>query len=155
MSASITEIIDVATPIEQTFAYIADFGNLSEWDPSFDESRRLDDGALGIGSKFEVATKWGPVELKIPYLITEFERPTRVRLVGTTPRFTSDDVIEFSELPDGGTRVTYKAKLDTKLPDFLDVLGTPGFWLLGKVVGKSMRDKLSQPDALEGRTAAA
>lgn len=142
MAASITETIDVQPPREQVFDYVANFGNLDEWDPTFDDARRVDDGDLGVGSTFVVRASVGPTELEITYRITEFDRPHRVRLVGEEDRFTSTDVIEFTALDGGGTRVVYDAEVDTDLPDLLDAMGTPAFKMVGMLVGSSLRDEL-------------
>ena len=46
--------IQVAAPLTEAFAYVADFGNAAEWDPGLKESRRLDEGALRVGSSFHI-----------------------------------------------------------------------------------------------------
>lgn len=142
MSAAITETIDVDAPPEQAFDYVANFGHLDEWDPTFDSAVRTDTSPLGVASTFRVATEVAGNEVVIDYRITEFRRPERVVLVGHSSSFTSTDTIEFA--PHGkGTTVTYHAEVDTEAPDWVDAVGTPLFKLVGKLSARGMRDALS------------
>lgn len=143
MPAAITETIDVEAAPEQAFDYVANFGHLDEWDPTFDNAVRTDTGKLGVASTFRVATEVAGNDVVIDYRITEFRRPERVVLVGQSSSFTSTDTIEFAPAEDGGTTVTYHAEVDTDAPDWVDAMGTPLFKLVGKLSARGMRDALS------------
>ena len=147
MSANIHETIEVATDPVTTFDYVANFGNLKEWDPTFEESTRVDSGPLAVGSTFDVRTSMGPAEIEIRYRITDIDRPTHVKLVGEADSFTSIDVIEFTPREDGGTTVDYDATVDTNAPDWLDALGTPLFKLVGKLgAARGLEETLGSAD---------
>lgn len=150
MPTSITEHIDVEAHVTTAFDFVADFSNLDEWDPTFDEASRTSGGELGVGSQFRVRGGFGPAETTIDYRITEFDRPNRVVLVGEGDGFTSTDVIEFTPT-DGGTRVTYNAEVETGAPDWVESLGTPVFKLVGKLAANGMRDALSLDEVRQRR----
>ena len=152
MSATITETIDVDAPPAEAFAYVANFGNLDEWDPTFDSAVRTDTGPLGVGSSFRVATSMLGNDVVIHYRITEFRDGEHVTLVGTSDSFTSTDVIDFAPGDDGGTTVTYHADVDTDLPDWVDAIGTPAFKLVGKLTASGLRDALADDAGPSGTT---
>ncbi len=145
MTAAITETIDVDAVPERAFDYVANFGHLDEWDPTFDHAVRTDTGPLGVASTFRVATEMAGNQVVIDYRITEFRRPERVVLVGQSSSFTSTDTIEFAP-HDDGTRVTYHAEVDTGAPDWLETAGTPVFKVVGKLSARGMRDALSDDE---------
>lgn len=103
--------IEVPTAVDEAFAYVADFSTTAEWDPGIVEARRLDDGPLGVGSRFEVVSRFGDRRLPITYTITAFEPPSRIVLEGIGERFRGTDEIRFAPGGDGGTRIDYVADL--------------------------------------------
>ena len=105
------EHITVARPIDEVFAYTADFANIEEWDPGVESSQRVGNGPVGPGARFDLRVKFGRRALPMTYLITEFDPPNRVTLVGQGDRLTATDTITFEETA-GGTLVTYVADLD-------------------------------------------
>ena len=112
--ARFTRRIEVPTPPEDTFAYVADFSTTSAWDPGISEARRIDDGPLREGSRFEVVSTFGGREIPVTYTITAFLPPERVVLEGIGERFRGVDEIRFSPAEGGGTRVEYIADLQLR-----------------------------------------
>ena len=100
------------TPLsrEAAFAYVADFSRQAEWDPNTVSSRRLDDGPPGVGARFALDVRMGSRTTPMEYRITEYMAPSRVVLVGEGSGVWSQDVIAFSEAPEG-TRVDYVAEI--------------------------------------------
>ena len=71
-----TQVIDA--PIERVFGTVIDAGNYAAWNPTVAASRRLDEGELRNGSRFEWRLKGlGAVIMEFQ----EFERNARVRIV--------------------------------------------------------------------------
>jgi hypothetical protein len=95
---------------ETAFRYVADFSRQAEWDPNTVSARRIDAGDLGVGARFALQVKVGRKAVPMEYRITEYEAPTRVVLVGEGGGVWSQDVITFTEVPDG-TRVDYVAEI--------------------------------------------
>jgi carbon monoxide dehydrogenase subunit G len=113
--ARISAPLSVPTPIEVAFDNVADFTTTATWDPGITASERLDHGPLGIGSRFEVQAKLGPVSVPLVYEITAYERPHRVVLeTKGLLHHGVDDVTFVAE--DGGTQVTWKAMFRLRGP---------------------------------------
>jgi dehydrogenase/reductase SDR family protein 12 len=106
------EQITVATPVEEAFAYTADFSNIEEWDPGVEASKRVGNGPVGPGSRFDLRVRFGRKTLPMTYVVTEYDPPSRVTLVGQGDRLTATDTITFEAAAEGTTRITYVADLD-------------------------------------------
>ena len=73
----------ISRPVEDVFAAVADAGNFAAWNPTIKSSRRLDEGEIGEGSRFEWKLRgFG----KVIQEFQEFSRNERVRIV---PQLTS------------------------------------------------------------------
>lgn len=95
---------------EEAFFYVADFSNIEAWDPGVARSRRIDEGPLRVGSRFDLQVTFGSRSLPMIYEIAEFEPPNRVVLAGAGDKLHAVDEIRFS-YRDGGTLVDYTADL--------------------------------------------
>lgn len=105
------ETRQIARPIDEVFAFTADFANAEKWDPGVASSRRIgDDAPPGVGSRYDVMVSFGSREIPMTYEITEWEQDARVVLEGRGETIEALDVIEF-EPTDGGTQVDYTADL--------------------------------------------
>lgn len=98
---------------ERAFDFVADFSTTQEWDPGIQAATRLGDRPIGVGSRFELVSRFGSTEQTIVYEIASYDRPTSVTFVGEGKAFRGTDVISFSE-DAAGTRVTYVADLGLK-----------------------------------------
>ena len=98
---------------ERAFDFVADFSTTQEWDPGIQAATRLGDRPIGVGSRFELVSRFGSTEQTIVYEITAYARPTSVTFVGEGKTFRGTDAISFSD-EGGGTRVTYVADLGPK-----------------------------------------
>jgi len=50
---------------ERAFDFVADFSSTQEWDPGIQAARRLDDRPIGVGSRFELVSRFGSTEQTI------------------------------------------------------------------------------------------
>lgn len=105
----------VDRPRDEVFAYTADFANIAQWDPGVVNSRRLDEGPVGVGSRFALEVRFGRSTTPMTYEITRYEPNRLVVLAGTGDKVDATDEIEFED-DDGGTRISYTAKLDIHGP---------------------------------------
>lgn len=101
----------VETPQQRTFDFTADFSNIHEWDPGVESSRRIGDGPVGVGTRYDLEVKFGAATMPMVYEITEYEAPDRVVLVGKGENLEAVDEIRFST-QDNMTRVDYTADLE-------------------------------------------
>lgn len=129
----------ITRPQGEVFAYVAEFSNSAEWDPGVDSARRLDEGPLGVGSRFHVEVKFGGTTSPMTYEILTYEPDRRVVLEGKGERVTALDDIRFRS-EDGVTVVDYTADLEFKgLLGLVAPLLSP---YLKKNVGKKALDGL-------------
>jgi carbon monoxide dehydrogenase subunit G len=104
------ERIDTALPIDDAFAFVADFANAVRWDPGVTSSERIDAGPLGVGARYRLGVRMGSRVVPMDYAVTVFEPSRRVVLTGTGPGVAAVDEIAFAALP-GGTRIDYTADI--------------------------------------------
>src|SRR6478672_1566934 len=97
-----TTIESKLAPVE-AFAYLADFSNARQWDPSVVEASRGDSGPLGAGSTFDLVVRFGGRSIPMRYAISSYEEPRSVVLESRLPRFTSRDTITVTSTATGST----------------------------------------------------
>jgi carbon monoxide dehydrogenase subunit G len=104
------EIIETPLPIEDAFAFVADFANSQLWDPGVATSERIDDGPVGLGARYRLGVRMRGRVVPMEYRITTFETPRRVVLTGEGSGVSAVDEIRFE--PTGkGTRIDYTADI--------------------------------------------
>ena len=104
------EVVETTLSIDDVFEYVADFANSREWDPGVATAERLDDGPLGLGSRFRLGVRLGSRVAPMDYRISVFEPPTRVVLVGSGSGVSAIDDIRLERLA-AGTRLDYTADI--------------------------------------------
>lgn len=114
--ANYTTTIPVTTSPEATFDDLADFTNAKEWDPGIVEAKRLDDGPIGVGSRFAVTVAFYGKRIVLEYRIDEYDRPRRLVLRADNKKVRSVDVITVSPRAEGGADLTYDATITLRGP---------------------------------------
>jgi carbon monoxide dehydrogenase subunit G len=104
------ERIQTTLSIDETFAFIADFANSSQWDPGVATSERIDAGPVGLGARYQLGVRLAGRVAPMEYRITTFEPPTRVILTGEGSNVSAVDEIRFEATP-AGTTVDYTADI--------------------------------------------
>jgi dehydrogenase/reductase SDR family member 12 len=140
---STTETTTIDRPAAEVFPRVADFAKLSEWDPVFDTSRRLDDGPMGVGSSFLVSGTTAGREVELILTITRFEPPNRVTFDGTGDGLRTTERIEVADLDDGRCEVTYHSSFETNQADLAEAAMQVPFWLVGKATMRHLDDWLT------------
>ena len=108
----VTEVIEVPRSREESFAYVADFTTVADWDPGIHESRKVS-GDGGSGTVYEVQAEFRGKTMPFTYTVTELEPNSRIVLDGVGEKATSQDTISFAAAA-GGTRITYSADFRLK-----------------------------------------
>ena len=104
------ERIETTLPIEAAFDYVADFANAQEWDPGVATARRIDDGPVAIGARYDLGVRMGGRVAPMEYRVAELDRPRRVVLVGRGSNVDAVDDIRF-ERSGEGTVIDYTADI--------------------------------------------
>jgi len=114
--------------VEEAFTYMADFSHAAEWDPGVVEAERVDSGAVGPGSSFDLTVRVGGRRMPMRYEITDFA-PDRVTFTSRTSTLESVDTVTVARRGER-TEVTYDARINfrgiLRLADPLLALGFRG-----------------------------
>jgi len=143
------ETIDTRLPVEDAFAFIADFANAELWDPGVATSERMGHGPVGVGARYRLGIRMRGRVAPMEYHVTAFEPPRRVVLTGEGSGVSAVDEIRF-EPTATGTRIDYTA--DIRLTGWMR-LATP---FAGAALGRIATDALGgMRAALDERAATA
>jgi len=104
------ETIEVPRPIDEVFAYVSNFSSTAQWDPGVVASRKISEGAVGVGTEFALRVRFGPRSVPMTYVVREYGPPKRVVLEGKGDSIHALDDIRFAPTP-GGTRIAYTADI--------------------------------------------
>jgi hypothetical protein len=112
-----TTTVQRTTPAtrDEAFDFIADFTTSQRWDPGIATAKRLDEGPLGPGARFEVRYRAGLVTVPLVYEITRFERPGHLVLSTRGLTHHGEDDVRI-EATDDGTRIVWKATFGLRGP---------------------------------------
>jgi hypothetical protein len=104
------ERVDTTLPVDDTFAFVADFANSPAWDPNTVSSERLDPGPVGVGATYELHVRQGKRVVPMRYRVAVWEPGRRVVLDGEGSNVKARDEIRF-EPTATGTHVDYTADI--------------------------------------------
>jgi carbon monoxide dehydrogenase subunit G len=113
--AILRERIATALPLDQSFAFVADFANAALWDPGVATSERTTPGPVGVGARYRLGVRMRGRVSPMVYEITAFEPGRRVVLAGTGAGVAAVDDIRFEATPTG-TRIDYVADIRLRGP---------------------------------------
>ncbi|MEI8255536.1 MAG: SRPBCC family protein, partial [Deltaproteobacteria bacterium] len=132
------ERVPIRTKADEAFLYLADFGNLSAWDPGIARSRRLDTAPLAPGARFEVVARFFGRDVPMAYELVAYDTAARTaELVGTAPGIRATDRISVTAR-EGGAEVRWRADVEVAgVPGFLSPLMRPLFVRVGAMDVKS------------------
>jgi uncharacterized protein YndB with AHSA1/START domain len=89
--------LDVRRPIDEVFAYLADFSNTQEWDPGVVSAKKRGGGPVTVGTQFEVVSKFLGQELPLDYQIVQYDPPNRLVLEAENDNLRSVDTVTFEK----------------------------------------------------------
>ncbi len=105
------ETVIVDRPIDEAFAYTAQFDNIRDWDPGALKATARSEGPVGVGSAFDLDFKMGARVVPLVYTMLEYDEPNRFVIEGKGGPLVAIDTIEFEDVGNGQTKVTYTADL--------------------------------------------
>jgi uncharacterized protein YndB with AHSA1/START domain len=112
----ITRTITTDGSRDAVFAYLADFSHAAQWDPGTEKSTPRHPDGPSLGQVYDLIVTWGNRTLPMVYETTELVHGERVTFVGDGSTTRAVDTLTFTDLPDGGTEVTYVADITLKWP---------------------------------------
>jgi carbon monoxide dehydrogenase subunit G len=142
--AHIVKTVTTSWSPEQAFAYMSDFSHTAEWDPGVAAATRLDDGALGEGSAFDLTVLVAGRPLAMRYEVVDYA-PGRVTLSSRSRSLESVDTVTVHRRGEA-TEVTYDARLSFRgLLRIADPLLALGFRGIAQRAVRGLEDRLAQP----------
>lgn len=103
---------------ERVFDYLADFGNVAQWDPTVTEAEQLSGRAGRAGARYRVVVRLGLVSFPFEYRVLDSEPPVGIAPGRVVVRAENRDVISrdvITVTADGeGSTVHYQANLEPK-----------------------------------------
>ena len=105
------EQLQTDLPVEDAFAFIADFANASRWDPGVASAQRIDAGGpTRVGARYQLGIRMGGGVAPMEYQIVDLEPARRVVLNGQGSGVLAVDDIRF-DVRDGRTHIDYVADI--------------------------------------------
>ncbi|MEO8267560.1 MAG: SRPBCC family protein, partial [Ilumatobacteraceae bacterium] len=101
---------------QAAFDYMADLGNLAEWDPGVKRVTQIDGSGGGASASFDVAVAAGRGELTLRYHTRQYEEPHLVVIAARSRMLTSIDRVSINAGAGSGCLVTYDAELKLNGP---------------------------------------
>lgn len=150
--AHVERTLTTSTDIHTVWDYLTDFRTTEEWDPPTVSTERTS-GDGGVGTTYHNVSSFLGSQSEVDYVVSAVEPLERFELRGDAGKSLDlHDTITFERLPEGGTRVTYRAEFRTHgAARLAEPLLPPGLKILGDQVASSMQERL---DALGTSTAA-
>ncbi|HEY3437621.1 MAG TPA: SRPBCC family protein [Actinotalea sp.] len=98
--------LEIARPVEEVFDYVADQRNEPRFNPAMTASAKLDDGPIGVGTRFQatVLSRGKPLAVTIEY--TGFDRPHRIVSRSVMDGSTAEGQVQCEPTP-RGTRFSW------------------------------------------------
>ena len=138
--ATLRRSLTVSTPLERVAGYLSDLTTTTQWDPHTVRCRRLDDGPVAVGARYEHTRAFGGYEATIEMQVVDFESLTRIAWRGGNDYATGQEEIRFALDPDGDTTVTHSVEItllgvarfgNAMLPSVLNRIADDGTDALG------------------------
>ena len=146
--AILRERIETPLPLDEAFAFVADFANAAHWDPGVATSERTNPGPVGVGARYVLGVRMRGRVAPMDYEITAYEPGRRVVLTGTGSGVAAVDDIRFEATP-AGTRIDYVA--DIRLQGLMRLLTPFAGGALARIA-RDARDGMQR--ALDARAVA-
>jgi uncharacterized protein YndB with AHSA1/START domain len=102
--------VRIDRPVEDVFAFLADFENIPKWNYAIVETHRLSEGPVGVGTTYR-QVRSVPSRSEETFEVTEFEPNRRLAIHGGFGPLEGTMTYDL-EPDDGGTRLTNSAQLE-------------------------------------------
>ena len=138
------EVVQTNLPVNQAFAFIADFANTARWDPGTVDSKAVEGGDPKVGSRYALSVRVGSRVAPMEYEITALEPNERVVLAGRGSNVQALDDIRFTPTRQG-TRVDYTADIRlTGLWRLIEPFAGGAFKKIGREARQGMQQALDR-----------
>jgi len=109
-SIQLREQFIVTRPIADVFYYLADFSTISEWDASVISAKKVSEGAITQGTRFDLVLRSAGRRVPMAYTLTTYQALSHLVFTGKAQGFVAIDSIWLKETPQG-TEITWQADI--------------------------------------------
>jgi len=137
------QTVVVDKPLEDVFAYLADFTTTTEWDPGTVKTV-LQRGDGGVGTTYLNTSTFMGRQTQLTYVVRDLVPDERIRLQGENKTVVAVDTMSFRKV-EAGTEVTYSAEFTFKgATRFVAPLFKPALDRLGQQAQAGLREARSR-----------
>jgi uncharacterized protein YndB with AHSA1/START domain len=129
--ATFDNTVMIRRPIEDVFAFLADFENVPKWNYAILETHKVSDGPVGVGTVYQ-QVRSVPSRSEERFEVTAYNPPRQLEVQGQLGPFPSRLSYALDAVPDG-TRVSNSVELELRGPGRL----------LGRVAVPRVRDAVA------------
>jgi uncharacterized protein YndB with AHSA1/START domain len=129
--ATFENTVMIARPIDDVFAFLADFENIPKWNYAIVETRKVSQGAVGVGTIYQ-QVRSVPSRSEESFEVTAYNPPRHLAIRGQLGPFPSRLSYALDAIAEG-TRVTNSVELELRGPGRL----------LGRVAVPRVRDAVA------------
>ena len=91
----------LAAPPVAVFAYLAELGNLAEWQSGVTSAHRTSVGEMGVGTTAEVTRQLGGQRFTAPLTVTAYEPPRHLGIASQVSGVRADATLDLAAAEDG------------------------------------------------------
>lgn len=124
-------VVDIDRPMEEVFAYLADFENIPAWNYAIVETQKTSDGPVGVGTRYRQVRSL-PGRSEETFEVIDYQPHQAVTISGTLGTFTGELRYHLEPI-ESGTRLTNKVDLQGR--------GIAG--LVGQLAGSRVREAVA------------
>jgi uncharacterized protein YndB with AHSA1/START domain len=129
--ATFENTVMIRRPIEDVFAFLADFENIPRWNYAIVETRKMSQGPVGVGTIYQ-QVRSVPSRSEERFEVIAYNPPRQLEIQGQLGPFPSRLSYALDAVPEG-TRVTNAVELELRGPSRL----------LGRVAVPRVRDAVA------------
>ena len=129
--ATFENTVMIRRPIEDVFAFLADFENIPKWNYAIADARKISEGPVGVGTIYQ-QVRSVPSRSEERFEVTAYNPPRQLEIRGQLGPFPSRLSYDLAATPEG-TRVTNSVELELRGPGRL----------LGRVAVPRVRDAVA------------
>ena len=123
--ATFENTVTIRRPIEEVFAFLADFENIPRWNYAIVETHKVSEGAVGVGTSYQ-QVRSVPSRSEERFEVIAYNPPRQLEIRGQLGPFPSRLSYVLDAIPEG-TRVTNAVELELRGPSrLLGRVAVPG-----------------------------
>ena len=106
------KVITINRPVDEVFAYVSDAENSPQWQKALVETRRITDGALGVGTQYSGVRQFMGLKLESVLQYTTYELNKKIVFKSVSCSSPFEQTYLFESTAEG-TRLTSRLDLET------------------------------------------